>query len=76
MAIRAMSWASVGPHAFRKPVGRRSKPGAFHAPVLRRIDATSSDETCCSRVNFSCVASCRLKFVMSPKSASKLGKNL
>ena len=33
---------SGGPHAFRKPVGRRLVPGAFHAPVLCRIFATLS----------------------------------
>ena len=42
VAIRASRAVSGGPHAFRKPVGRRLVPGAFHAPVLCRILATSS----------------------------------
>ena len=33
---------SGGPHAFRKPVGRRSVPRAFYTPMLYRIFTTLS----------------------------------
>ena len=77
LVARAASTAFRGSlQAFRKPIGSRSSPGAFHGLAFDRAPPIASAETGSQTSNFGSQSSTKSGSWISPRLASGLGKNL